>query len=173
MESTLRAILDVDPEHEEAKNLLSLVSSLQSVSHQPVTLQSIGQIAGGATATGRRGRIWAALGLLALLIAGGALWFKTSSPTADNRVAALSKGNDVQGGQVPTTAVVPPEKGSLTFFIVPATGARVSLNRPSDGRSRSVELKPARIGLRFTADCYQKRSRKPSSLANAIASQLS
>jgi hypothetical protein len=150
-EKSLRSILDVDPGNEEAKNLLSLVSSLQRVSQKPTTQESGARLSGGV-GTGRRVWIWVTLGLLVVVLGGGALWSNMSRSKADQRAA--SKGNDVPREQA-LTSPSDPHNGLLVFFIVPAVGARVSLNDgPPRDVPKSVELQPGPYRLRFTASGY-------------------
>lgn len=160
-ENRLHAILDVDPEHEEAKNLLSLVSSLQRVSHPQMEDESRGPFVARAAATGLpRIWIWAVLGVLILLGASGALWFSMSGSGASNQVTGLSKPDDVHSTQAPIARdVAAPKTGSLALLVAPLKGVQMSLNDgPPKAVPDSVELKPGLYRLRFTADGYSPKT---------------
>jgi hypothetical protein len=146
----LQAVLDVDPEHQDAKNLLSLVNSLQKVSY-PTENELRGRGLPHWTLT--------VMGVFILLGASGTVWFSMSGSGATKETPAFSKADDVQKAQALVTPVAARiETGSLALFVVPRQSVQMSLdNGPAEAVPESVELKPGAHQLYFTADGYEPK----------------
>jgi len=162
-EDSLNAILEVEPENGEARNLLSLVASLQQVAKQPVPRKPRGRLLARAVDVVSRGRMWLAAGVLVLLGLGGAFWFGTRGTGASGGMKAEEVPDTQDSAEAGPLA---PNTGSLRLFVAPAQGVRISVNNaPATPVRDSLQLKAGTHQLRFTADGYAPQTRSEKIIA--------
>jgi hypothetical protein len=170
---TLQTILEIDPQQEEAKNLLSVVSSLQSASRpgsqraskpafprasKPAAKSEPARPAFKGPTAATRNPIWLTLGLLMLAGAAGALWFWSSRSPAAQQTPASTPKVEEQASQNASDSVAPtPEQAAPLIPAatapadpVPASAEAVS-NAPNASASVESPVRrqppaPARTG---------------------------
>jgi hypothetical protein len=152
-EIMLHTILEVDPENDDAKKLLSL-SALPEAPALP-TSNKVPLADRIPVVVQRRAPIAWLVACLIVLGVGGTLWFATSK--AGGNQPPPSKSEEVRSTErsAESVATKAPLSGSLALLVVPGTGVQLSVNDgPLGAVPDSLELKAGDHRLRFVADGY-------------------